>query len=232
MPKTWLTAHSGCDGTQDNSMQFVSYALKLDVDCIEVDVRRGANGALVLSHDEGAARTLLFDVLPELCDHPGKKLNCDLKQEGLETAVWALAKTVGVGDQIVFSGTVSAEAAKDEPAIFEHAGWFLNIELLFPEIKTLGPAELQDASRAARMADQLQRFLAANGARCVNSHYMIAITPLYQELMQRGIPLSVWTPDDEQVISRFLQDGVYNITTRNAKRACELARQHLAKGGA
>lgn len=138
MFRTMLTAHSGCDGTNDNSMEFVSYALELAVDAIEVDVRREGGGKLVLSHDDGPADAALLDVLLAMKAHPDKKLNCDMKQANLETDVWRLAKKTGTDGQILFSGTVSADAAIEEPDIFKHAGWFVNIELLFPEVKALG----------------------------------------------------------------------------------------------
>ena len=220
MHRTMLTAHSGCDGMKDNSMEFVSYALELDVDAIEVDVRRGSGGTLVLAHDDGPASAELYDVFASLTALPGKKLNCDLKQDNLEMDVWHLARRMGMDRQILFSGTVSAEAAKEETEVFRHADWFVNIELLFPKIKTLGLAEAVGVLGHEYMAGRLQEFISGTGARCVNVHHSIVSTPLYRELMDRDIPISVWTPDDVCLIRRFLADGVYNITTRNAKAAC------------
>jgi glycerophosphoryl diester phosphodiesterase len=205
-------------------MEFVSYALGLAVDAIEVDVRRGSGGTLVLAHDDGPANATLLDVLLAMKVHPEKRLNCDLKQAGLEPDVWRLAKQTGTDRQILFSGTVSMDAAKADPDIYRHADWFLNIELLFPEIQTLGLAEAAGVLGHIYMADKLQEFIAGSGARCVNTHHSIASTPLYRELMDRQIPISVWTPNDEKMICRFVEDGVYNITTRNAKMACGIVR--------
>jgi glycerophosphoryl diester phosphodiesterase len=220
MFRTLLTAHSGCDGTNENSMEFVSYALGLDVGAIEVDVRKSSEGALVLAHDDRPANATLRDVFLKLKEHPEKKLNCDLKQDNLELDVWALAKQTGSDKQIIFSGTVSRDAAKLEPDLYRHADWFVNIELLFPKIKALGLAEAVSMLGHMEMADKLGEFITVSGAQCVNTHHSIASTPLYRELMIRGIPISVWTPDDGKMISSFLEDGVYNITTRNAKGAC------------
>ena len=50
--KTLITAHSGSDGTPDNSLACVEYALSTDADAFEVDVRRLADGTLALGHDE------------------------------------------------------------------------------------------------------------------------------------------------------------------------------------
>jgi glycerophosphoryl diester phosphodiesterase len=220
MLRTQLTAHSGCDGMKDNYMEFVSYALGLDVDAIEVDVRKSSEGMLVLAHNDGPASATLRDVLLKLKEHPEKKLNCDLKQDNLELDVWKLAKQAGAGKQIIFSGTVSGDAAKLEPDLYKHVDWFVNIELLFPEIQALGFAEAVSMLGHMYMADKMKEFITGNTARCVNTHHSIASTLLYGELMKRGIPISVWTPNDEQVILRFLEDGVYNITTRNVKSTC------------
>ena len=222
MSKTLLTAHSGCDGTPDNSLAYISYALALDVDCLELDIRKDQNGVLVLAHDEGPAHARLADAFLQLISPPQKKLNCDLKQDGLELETCALAKQMGVDRQIVFSGTVSKDTANAKRDIFHLMPWFVNIELLFPEIKALGLTRAIDTLGAMTMADTIQAFIADNGARCLNTHHSIAKTPLYSELMNRGVLLSVWTPDDEQVIRGFMADEVYNLTTRNAKRACEI----------
>ncbi len=48
-----ITAHSGCDGTEDNSLDFIRYALDSDAGCLEVDVRKVWIVDLVLAHDEG-----------------------------------------------------------------------------------------------------------------------------------------------------------------------------------
>ena len=49
--KTQITAHSGSDGTPDNSLACVRYALSTDADAFEVDVRRLSDGTLALGHD-------------------------------------------------------------------------------------------------------------------------------------------------------------------------------------
>ncbi len=231
MQRTWLTAHSGCDSTKDNSMAFLQYAMGLEVDCIEVDVRQDAAGILILSHDEGPADAYLADAFAMLSGRHGMKINCDLKEDGLENRVYALAREFEVQEQLVFSGCVSAEAAEQNPRLFMHADWFLNIENLFPHVKTLYQAGEADTDTVIHIADGLERFINAYAVRCLNTHYFIVHTPLYAELMMRDIPLSLWTPDDERLICRLLADGVFNITTRNAKRACELAGRSLAKGG-
>ena len=47
-----ITAHSGCDGTPENSLEFLRTALQSEADAVEVDVRKNGEGKLILSHDE------------------------------------------------------------------------------------------------------------------------------------------------------------------------------------
>ena len=64
-----ITAHSGCDGTPDNSMEFVRYALASEGNCLEADIRRNRDGELILSHDETAEEAVrlgqVFELLKE-----------------------------------------------------------------------------------------------------------------------------------------------------------------------
>ena len=39
--RTLITAHSGADSTPENSIEFVKYALTIDADVLEIDVRMG-----------------------------------------------------------------------------------------------------------------------------------------------------------------------------------------------
>ena len=43
-----ITAHSGCDGTPDNSMEHILKAIELGADCIEIDVNMGSRSPLYL----------------------------------------------------------------------------------------------------------------------------------------------------------------------------------------
>ncbi len=210
MKTTLLTAHSGCDATPDNSMEFVRYALTLDVDCLEVDIRLGATGELILTHDASGAGTPLREAFAALAGHRKMKINCDLKESGLEAAVYALARAEGVQDRLVYSGTVKKCAATDQ------VDWYLNIELLFPGASSFADVSPEDA--LARIVTGMGE----TGARCLNTHYSIADTPLYPLLKECGVPLSLWTPSEEPLLRRFLAEGAHNVTTRAARLACAL----------
>ena len=87
-----ITAHSGCDGTEDNSLEFVTYALRSEAGCLEVDVRKGQDGDLILSHDDnGGEGVFLRNVFERMAQVPEKMINCDLKERDLEIPVYRMA---------------------------------------------------------------------------------------------------------------------------------------------
>ena len=89
--KTFITAHSGCEGTPDNSMEHVRAAVASGAEILEIDVR-SRDGVLYLWHDEkadpfGDGCVLFSDFLDELKKTPAVRVNCDMKTDGLAAAV-------------------------------------------------------------------------------------------------------------------------------------------------
>ena len=87
-----ITAHSGCDETPENSLEFLRTALQSEADAVEVDVRKNGEGKLILSHDETQKDAVtLEEAFRMIQGVPKKKINCDLKQKGLEEEIYRLA---------------------------------------------------------------------------------------------------------------------------------------------
>ena len=82
-----VTAHSGCDSTPDNSLDFVRHALQLQVDALEVDVWQ-KEGKLILSHDEpeDMNHPLLEEVFVMVKEHPSSLSLARL---------WSIEETIG-----------------------------------------------------------------------------------------------------------------------------------------
>ena len=201
--KTLITAHSGCDGTPDNSLEFISHALRSGADALEVDVRAAQDGTLYLSHDRtDAACPKLSQAFQMLRSSP-MRINCDLKQPGLEEAVLALAASQGVAGQLLFSGDVSTERMRRDPEVRSRA--LLNIQSIFPGEGGL-PLEqhLEELVRACR----------ACGAAVINVSYETCTPLVLERLREEGIGVSAWTVNEDPAARRLLDWGVYNITSR------------------
>ena len=210
---TLVTAHSGCDQTKDNSLEFIKYALNSKADCLEVDVQKNEKGFLVLSHDEADNNApLLENAFLMLKEYPGKKLNCDLKQRELELEIYKLAEKTGVNNQLIYSGNVDLELIKKGNTRLQQVDIYLNIEILLPELEelcALNNAELleQGLKRAAMESSNYE-------VKCINMDYHLCTESFLVFLKKNGILCSAWTVNEESILKQFLDNNIYNITTR------------------
>ena len=102
---SYLTAQSGSDGLADNSMEFVGFFCdKQEISAIKVDVRMNKEHQLVLHHDtleEGKYYVALEDVFAHIAREKSPlRINCDLKESGLEEAVYGLANKHALWPQV------------------------------------------------------------------------------------------------------------------------------------
>ena len=97
-------------------MEFVQYALTTSADVLELDVRQDKDHNLIIAHDETDGEAVsLVGVFSVMKDHPEMRMNCDLKEYGLELPVLKLAEACGLpAGQILYSGSVRPVSA-DEP---------------------------------------------------------------------------------------------------------------------
>lgn len=217
-----ITAHSGCDGTKNNSLEFIRHALDTEADCLEVDVRKNHLGELVLSHDESEEDCVkLRDALALLRERPGKMINCDLKHEGLELPVYRLAARLQMADRLIYSGTVSTELLREKEDYLPEAGIYLNIESIYPGIYD----ETEDRPVRALELDQLDQAL-EEAKRChgavINMEYTLVTDEVLECLSKHGMGCSAWTVDEEPEIRRLLGKGIANVTTNRLKESLEI----------
>jgi len=222
--KTLITAHSGCEGTPENSLSSVEKGIALGADCVEVDVRLDAAGRLVLTHDTPAdysGLAALEDAFA-LIRESGIAVNCDLKEREALLPALALAEQCGIGpERLIFSGSVDpALLLRDDLRITRRSRIFLNAEVL---AQAMLPGSETD--RAAQTALFLERTRAvagrfhALGAEALNAPYMYVPPRLAAALREMGVPLSLWTINDEDALRRFVRWDLLNITTRSVAAA-------------
>ena len=186
--KTLITAHSGSENTIDNTLESIRVMAGCGADVIEIDVRLH-EGRLVMSHDvPSGAVDALEEGFRIVAQHPGVRMNIDLKQTGIVKAVAELAAKCGVEDRLLFTGAVGEE---DFPCVRERnlTVWYNN------------DAMPEDADWLAGVD--------ALGFGGLNLHY----GEVSEALFESAHRLSVWTVDDEALLRRFLAAGVMNITT-------------------
>ncbi|MBQ7184046.1 MAG: glycerophosphodiester phosphodiesterase [Clostridia bacterium] len=218
MSTPMITAHSGCEGTSDDSIASIETGIALGADCVEVDVRTGKDGSLQLSHDEIGDKTGLITLREAfaLVRESGIAVNCDLKEYGALLPVLALAEECGLTrEQLIFSGCVDPKFLISHPGAAARSRIFLNSEELVSDLA--GNRDLRRAEQAAFLlahprptAERFRR----TGAAALNAPYGIMTDDLIGALRAEGIPLSLWTLNDEDVLREYMKKELLNITTR------------------
>ena len=219
-----ITAHSGCDGTPDNSLEFVRHALQTNADALEVDVRKTENGVLAISHDPIAADqdAPTLQAVFSLVAPTEKKINCDLKEPDLEEAVIGLAREQGLLQRLIFSGTVSLERIQKDESLRKDVCIYINIEELMPGLydRLAEGAQLtaDDMHQAASLCKQY-------GLAVINVYEKLCTQEFLHIMQQRGIKVSAWTVNDPaRAAALAAEAATVNITSR----APETVRQAVA----
>ena len=228
-----ITAHSGCEGTADNSMASIEAAIALGADCAEIDVHVDGGGRLWLTHDapERFEGLVALEEAFARVRESGIGVNCDIKRHAVLYPTLALAERVGVPrDQRILSGAVGVQLLREDAGIARRARVFLNIEELAAELLpgheedyiTLGAFLLKNPSLVAAR-------LRALGAEALNAPYRYTDDAIMQALRAEGVALSLWTIDDADDLRAFMGKELLNITTRNVRGALA-ARRSVASG--
>ena len=217
MKCSMITAHSGCDGTPENSLEFLRTALLSEADAVEVDVRKNGEGKLILSHDETEEDAVTLEEAFRMAEGiPKKKINCDLKQKGLEEEIYRLALEYGMESRLIFTGDVNPQLFRKESRAFPSVVWYANLEVFLPDAFRLLNSE-ERLNKAGELLLEVLCEMEAYAAAGINWHYSLAEQVLKQA-KEKGIGVSVWTVDEEELMRKFLREHVDNITTKRLKR--------------
>ena len=231
MKKIMITAHSGCDGTPDNSMESIRKGIELGADCIEIDLRMDPQGTIRLTHNEPedySTALPLETALPTIMESTAA-VNFDIKEEKLLYPVLEAAEAAGiVRDRLIFSGSVDIALLEDDPSVVKRTRIFLNLaqifarvakDVLLPETwEELGPLFDEHIDEVAALVKQV-------GVECINPSFRMMTPERIAACHARGIGLSLWTVNEEADQERLLREDLVNLTTRNVAGALRLRKK-------
>jgi hypothetical protein len=101
-----VTAHAGCNGTEDNTLESLNEAIESGADIVEVDVLDG-NGTILLAHDfeEGREYPTFEEALLFIRSHSDTvKVNVDLKRNHIAYEVDEIIRSAGMADRCFLTG--------------------------------------------------------------------------------------------------------------------------------
>ena len=193
-----ITAHSGCDDFAMNSEDYILHALTLRVDALEVDVRKSSDGSLILTHNppEPSQVYITLEQAFSMVKASAIKINCDLKERGLEREVLDLAGTCGVErERIIFTGTLTDWRNKPGGC----SVW-------------LNPEEIcGDFYAGKHDPDEVMTLAESCGYGVINIDYHCVNESVIASAKAHNLKLSLWTIDDPKEIIHSSQ--ILNITT-------------------
>lgn len=219
--------HRGCtEGFVENTLEAFLEARRLGADGVEFDVRRSADGALVIHHDAGIAgiglihETKVSDLPPHVPLLSAAISACEGMAMNVEIKNWpgdpgydptgALAREVAaelvehdrVGDVIVSSFDAATIEAVRSAEPFLAIGWLLG-----------GHADAEGSLAIAldRRYQAIHPFFSRVGA------------PFVVRCHQAGVAVNVWTPNEDADLLAMFEAGVDTIITDRLTRALAMA---------
>ncbi len=200
-----VTAHTGCEGTADNSLDSIRAGAAAGADIVEIDLHFLPDGAPVLKHD--TPKSSEADTLPslesafELLATLNVKMNIDVKSTANIPAVLALSEKHGIKDRIFFTGVEE----KDVQAVKAGAPdipYYLNVKV--DKKKNTDPEYL----------NQLIQKVKSCGAIGINLKSTGCSKELVETFRKEGLLVSLWTANKKNQMYRCLALEPDNITTR------------------
>jgi glycerophosphoryl diester phosphodiesterase len=206
-------AHRHAAGPRENTLEAFEAAIAAGADMIEFDVRRSADGQLVVVHDRavggrpingltheelghalGHRVALVREVVELACGRIG--LDVELKEVGLAEDVLALLPPGATPEPLVvtsFLDGVVAEVKRRRPDV--RTGLLLGVDRPpFPMLPTR-LRELRPIPRAR-----------ACGADLLAPHFRIAALGVLAQAAAAGLPCLVWTVNEERRMAELLAD--------------------------
>ena len=228
MTNTMITGHSGFENTGAATLNSVATAIRMGLDCVEVDVRLDPEGVLRLSHDDFKnykEAVLLRDAF-ELIAKSDICVNVDLKMPEALYPVINLAEECGFKPgQLIFSGRVEGTALDADACIAERARIFWNIEEIFrayfmsdeeyTALRALSTDEWLEPMEKL-METHMNEFVEVvkeHKVATVNLSYRFLKRETLLKLIECGIPISVWTVNDEELMRRIFELKPATVTT-------------------
>jgi glycerophosphoryl diester phosphodiesterase len=193
----------------ENSLEAIEGALRHGCDKIEMDVRRSADGQIVLHHDSGkkSGAPLLADALRLIGPTPAGVM-LDIKEPGVADAVASLLAEHAPGARVIASGrapeVLRLKALR--PTVLGGRSWPLRNACGIPLLERAVALQHRHA-----LLRQLPRIM--TGFDVLVAYHRALSKPAVDAAHQAGYEVYAWTVDDRDAIRRLGSWGVDGIVS-------------------
>ncbi len=197
-----ITAHTGCIGTADNSLEAIEAGANNGVDIVEFDLYFTKDDEPVLSHDKPKGNEFTLEqAFEKVSEYPNFKANVDLKSYGSLEKVVSCAEKYNLQDRIFFTGIFLKDVEAVKKAC-PNIDYYLN-----HSIEKRG-------NQTDEYIKNLVKTVKDCGAVGINCNYRNVTKKLVAAFKESGLQVSVWTVNDEKAMYKVLLLSPDNITTR------------------
>ncbi len=196
-----VTAHTGCEGTQDNSLEAIEKGAAT-ADIVEFDLNFTESGEPVLAHDKAEADSItLEEAFNTVAKYENLRVNVDCKATDNLKIVPEIAEKCGILDRIFYTGIEEkdVEAVKMQTPDVEY---YLNFDV--------NKSKKNDEEYISSLVQKVKDA----GAKGLNINFGGASKKMVDIFHSEGLEVSVWTVNKEMQMHKVLALGCDNITTR------------------
>jgi glycerophosphoryl diester phosphodiesterase len=218
-------AHRGASALEtENTIAAFTRAIEIGAEMIEFDVRRTADGQLIVFHDEDVRgrpiRTMTLTDLLDLSDDVaiptlaetlaatrGRiQLDVELKEPGYEDEVVGdVRDRFGLEDAAFSSFSVSAVAAIAQRHPDARVGLIIDSQL---ESEIDAWRDFMDEHERAPDPADVVAIVGGSGGSFVAASYQLLALPGYEDaIAAAGYPIYTWTVNDQDVMRRLFADA-------------------------
>lgn len=204
------TAHTGCCGTEDNSIASITSGYSYAAEIVEFDLTFNDEMTAVLCHDEPVGgEVTLEEAFSYISQYDALQVNVDAKTHDGLWQVQEMAEKYGILDRIFFTGIEeeNVEAVKNSAP---DVPYYLNVDVESPSKHT----QEYLASLVKKVKDA--------GAIGINFNKRGASAELVKVFHDNGLLVSIFTVDSELEMYKILLCKPDNITTRYPDKLQEI----------
>lgn len=194
------TAHTGCMGTKQNSLESIEKGYENGADIIEFDLNFNKNGDAVLSHDDPVGGEVSLEkAFQKVSTYDNLRVNVDVKNDSHLDVVKPLAEKYGIGERIFFTGIHDGFVKSASQTGVEY---YLNVNVEKPRKHT--------EEYLLSLVEKVKNA----GAIGINFNKKGASKYLAEVFHNNGLLVSIWTVDRKRQMKKMISLSPDNITTR------------------
>lgn len=208
------TAHTGCAGTKDNSLESFEAGVLYGANIVEFDLNFDKDGNPVLSHDEPIGNEItLEEAFPKIAEYENLFVNVDVKKCTDLKIAETTALQAGILHRIFYTG-INIENVEAVRKTSPNVKYYLNVNVE-------KPSEHTDEYLCSLVETVKQ-----SGAIGINFNKDSASKKLVDKFHENGLLVSIFTVDDELEMYEILSYSPDNITTRNPDKLNEILKEY------